>query len=166
MKRATGLLAATISIIALSACGSTGGELATDALPSTTPSQDAAEVVQQELCPSASEAERIVTLWSLPIGTKDESDPEMFNFTLTNALSESVDVLAEDTDALPCVGQSELQDTLTEWSDMLDTTLEENRTATDAELQAVADLGNQWLDVIDASNVNFSIDPAASDIGN
>ncbi len=166
MGRALAILVAVGCSILLAACGSTEQGQHEQPAQESTPSQEVTETSVTELCPSSSEAEHIVTLWSVPLGTMNEAGPEMFNYVFTNALSETVDVLTEDTDSLPCAGQSDLYNTAVAWSDMLEVTADDNRTPTEAELQSVADLGNVWLDTIDATELNFSVHPEPADIGN
>lgn len=150
--------------------GCSGAALET---PSPGASEDAvAEVTEavtenaMELCPSADEAEHVVSLWSVVLLGMDDAEPEMARYMFSNALGETVDVVVDDSDSLPCVGQDTLYDTAVEWNSVLEDTLEEKRMPTDDELQKIADLGNLWLSEIEADNLNFSINPVPSDIGN
>lgn len=155
-----------LTAILLTSCGSQ--TVASAQNEANTDTQTPASSTALPACPSTSNAKEIVTYFSGPIAARDVLDDSAFTLAFTNALGEVVDLVEDDAESTPCTGFDELFATLKEWSNV-SVKMTESANAplpTDEELQEIVNLGNEWLEVIERDDLNFSLEPDASSIGN
>lgn len=155
-----------LTALLLSACSSPSDSSTQNT--ATTEAQNPTNAAALRACPSTSNAKEIVTYFSAPLAARDDIDDSAFTLTFTNALGEAVDLIEDDADSTPCVGFDEIFATVKEWSNVTVQMTESPNAPlpTDQDLQQIADLGNEWLEVIERDDLNFSLEPDASSIGN
>ncbi|WP_180959437.1 hypothetical protein [Brevibacterium linens] len=156
--------------IVFCACGPEGSSPTTLSSTTSAPSRSTGgnETIDETVCPSAADAEEIVTYFSVPVAARGELDSSGFALSFTNALDEVVTRVEDDIDSTPCIGFDELFAMVQEWSDLTIEITESDEVALpdDQELQDIADLGNEWLVAIERDDLRFSLEADPANIGN